>query len=105
MDPGKVVGASGFEPPTPRSRTEPRSPEFPNNSRPHGTLPNDSLTTEAGPYSPSAPCAAAHGSAAFPTELPVTERLKAHAWKAISARLTDRHGNTSSSNQFNDLPL
>jgi hypothetical protein len=29
----------------------------------------------------------------------------AHAWKAISARLTKQHGNTSSRNQFNDLPL
>jgi hypothetical protein len=28
-----------------------------------------------------------------------------HAWKAISARLTKQHGNTSSRNQFNDLPL
>jgi hypothetical protein len=28
-----------------------------------------------------------------------------HAWKAISARLTKQHGNTSSRNQFNDLPF
>jgi hypothetical protein len=33
------------------------------------------------------------------------ERSMRHAWKAISARLTKQHGNTSSLNQFNDLPL
>jgi hypothetical protein len=31
--------------------------------------------------------------------------LKALAWKAIVARLTKQHGNTSSRDQFNDLPL
>jgi hypothetical protein len=35
----------------------------------------------------------------------MAEWLKALAWKAISERLTERHGNTPSRNQFNDLPL
>ena len=34
----------------------------------------------------------------------MSEWLKEHAWKAISARLTERHRNTSSRNRFNDLP-
>jgi len=33
----------------------------------------------------------------------MAEWLKAHAWKAISATLTERHRNTSSRNQFTDL--
>jgi hypothetical protein len=40
-----LVGARGFEPPTPRSRTEPRSPEVSSNSRPPACVPNDGLTT------------------------------------------------------------
>ena len=34
----------------------------------------------------------------------MAEWLKAHAWKAISATLTERHGNTSLSNQFKNFP-
>jgi hypothetical protein len=35
----------------------------------------------------------------------MAEWLKALAWKANPATLTERHQNTSSRNQFNDLPL
>jgi hypothetical protein len=35
----------------------------------------------------------------------MSEWLKEHAWKAISARLTERHQNTSSRNRFKNLPL
>ena len=35
----------------------------------------------------------------------MSEWLKEHAWKTTPARLTERHQNTSSRNQFNDLPL
>jgi len=31
--------------------------------------------------------------------------LKEHAWKAISARRTERHQSTSPRNRVNDLPL
>jgi len=34
----------------------------------------------------------------------MSEWLKEHAWKAILARLTERHRNTSLRNRFNDLP-
>jgi hypothetical protein len=34
----------------------------------------------------------------------MSEWLKEHAWKAISVMPTKRHRNTSSRNQFNDLP-
>jgi hypothetical protein len=35
----------------------------------------------------------------------MSEWLKEHAWKTIPAALTEQHRNTSSRNQFNDLPL
>ena len=41
----KLVGARGFEPPTPRSRTEPRSPEFKRKYAQPQLTPNDSLTS------------------------------------------------------------
>ena len=35
----------------------------------------------------------------------MSEWLKDYAWKATSAKLAKRHGNTSSRNRFNDFPL
>ena len=36
---------------------------------------------------------------------PLAVSLKEHAWKTIPATPTEQHRNTSSRNQFNDLPL
>jgi catechol 2,3-dioxygenase-like lactoylglutathione lyase family enzyme len=41
----------------------------------------------------------------FLMPLAMSEWLKEHAWKAKPAGRTERHQNTSSRNQFNDLPL